>query len=51
LEGDVESHRGQLSDVVADPSFSAEAAHAVVSAKIVEPASGIGKQLPDDPQD
>jgi hypothetical protein len=51
LDCDVESHRGQLGDVVADLASGHDAAGVVVGSEVVEPGGGIGEQLPGDDQD
>ena len=47
MESDVESHRGQVGDVVADLSFGDHAAGVVVGAEVVKSGGGVGKQLPN----
>ena len=51
LESDVESHRGQLGDVVAELSLGDDAAGVVVGAEVVKSGGWVGEQLPDDDQD
>lgn len=51
LDCDVESHRGQLGDVVADLALGHDASGVVVGSEVVKPGGGIGEQLPDDHQD
>ena len=48
MESDVESHRGQLGDVVAHLALVSDAAGVVVGAEVVESGGGVGNQLPDD---
>jgi hypothetical protein len=43
LESDVESHRGQVGDVVADLSLGDHAAGVVVVAEVVESGGGVGE--------
>ena len=43
LESDVESHRGQVGDVVADLSLGDHAAGVIVGAEVVKSGGGVGK--------
>ena len=43
LESDVESHRGQVGDVVADLSLGDHAAGVVVGAEVVKSGGGVGE--------
>ncbi|CQD23923.1 hypothetical protein BN1232_05935 [Mycobacterium lentiflavum] len=47
----MESHRGQVGDVVADLSLGDHAVGVVVGAEVVESGGGVGEQLPSDNED
>lgn len=47
----MESHRGQVGDMVADLSLGVHTVGVVVRTEVEEPGGGVRKQLPDDAKD